>query len=83
MLQRFCRLRNVSAKVITIEDGVIMGGFGSAVLEALAAGGLANVQVTNLGIPDEFIEHGDVKHLHAFCQCDADAVVRTAQKMLA
>jgi 1-deoxy-D-xylulose-5-phosphate synthase len=70
-------------KVITIEDGVIMGGFGSAVLEALAASRLANVQVTNLGIPDEFIEQGDVKHLHAFYQCDADAVVRAAQKMIA
>ena len=69
-------------KVITIEDGVIMGGFGSAVLEALAAAGITNAQVTNLGIPDEFIEHGDVKHLYALCQCDADAVVRTAQKML-
>ena len=70
-------------KVITIEDGVIMGGFGSAVLEAFAAAGIANVQVTNLGIPDEFIEHGDVQHLHALHQCDADAVVRAAQKMIA
>ena len=69
-------------KVITIEDGVIMGGFGSAVLEALAAAGIANVQVTNLGIPDEFIEHGDVQHLHALYECDADAVVRAAQTML-
>ena len=66
-------------KVITIEDGVIMGGFGSAVLEALAAAGIKDVQVTNLGIPDEFIEHGDISHLYALCQCDADAIVRTAQ----
>ena len=70
-------------KVITIEDGVLMGGFGSAVLEALAAAGIGNIQVTNLGIPDEFIEHGDVQHLHALCQCDADAVVRAAQAMFA
>ena len=69
-------------KVITIEDGVIMGGFGSAVLEAIAAAGLKDVQIRNLGIPDEFIEHGDVQHLYALCQCDADAVVRTAQAML-
>ena len=69
-------------KVITIEDGVIMGGFGSAVLEALAGAGLKDVQIRNLGIPDEFIEHGDVQHLYALCQCDADAVVRTAQAML-
>ncbi|MYA58251.1 1-deoxy-D-xylulose-5-phosphate synthase [Candidatus Poribacteria bacterium] len=69
-------------KVITIEDGVIMGGFGSAVLEAIAAAGLKDVQIKNLGIPDEFIEHGDIQHLYALCQCDADAVVRTAQAML-
>ena len=69
-------------KVITIEDGVIMGGFGSAVLEAIAAAGLKDVQIRNLGIPDEFIEHGDIQHLYALCQCDADAVVRTAQEML-
>ena len=59
-------------KVITIEDGVIMGGFGSVVLEALAAAGIKNVQITNLGIPDEFIEHGDIQQLYALCQCDAD-----------
>jgi 1-deoxy-D-xylulose-5-phosphate synthase len=69
-------------KVITIEDGVVMGGFGSAVLEALAAAGLTDVQVTNLGIPDEFIEHGDVQHLYALCQCDATAVARAAKMML-
>jgi 1-deoxy-D-xylulose-5-phosphate synthase len=69
-------------KVITIEDGVIMGGFGSAVLEAIAAAGIRDVQIRNLGIPDEFIEHGDIQHLYALCQCDADAVVRTAQGML-
>lgn len=68
-------------KVITIEDGVVMGGFGSAVLEALAAGGIKDVQVTNLGIPDDFVEHGDVQYLYALCQCDADAIVRTAKAM--
>ena len=69
-------------KIITIEDGVVMGGFGSAVLEALAAAGMTDVQVTNLGIPDEFIEHGDVQHLYALCQCDATAVARAAKMML-
>lgn len=69
-------------KVITIEDGVVMGGFGSAVLEALAAAGLANVRVTTLGIPDAFIEHGDTEELYARCQCDAAAVVRVAEKMV-
>ena len=69
-------------KVITIEDGVLMGGFGSAVLEALAAAQITDVQVTNLGIPDEFIEHGDLQYLYMLCQCDAAAVIRAAEKML-
>jgi 1-deoxy-D-xylulose-5-phosphate synthase len=69
-------------KVITVEDGVVMGGFGSAVLEALAAADIADVQVTNLGIPDEFIEHGDVQHLYALCQCDANGIVRAAKAMV-
>ena len=68
-------------KVITVEDGVVMGGFGSAVLEALAAADITDVQVTNLGIPDAFIEHGAVDHLYALCQCDANAIVRAAKTM--
>ena len=68
-------------KVITVEDGVVMGGFGSAVLEALAAADVTNVQVTNLGIPDAFIEHGDVQHLYALCQCDATGIARAAKAM--
>ena len=68
-------------KVITVEDGVVMGGFGSAVLEALAAADVTDVHVTNLGIPDEFIEHGDVQHLYALCQCDANAIARAAKMM--
>ena len=69
-------------KVITIEDGVVMGGFGSAVLEAIAEAGIANMQVTNLGIPDEFIEHGETQQLYALCQCDATAIVRAAKTMI-
>ena len=69
-------------RVITVEDGVVMGGFGSAVLEALAAADITDVQVTNLGIPDEFIEHGDAQHLYALCQCDATAIARAAKMMI-
>ena len=44
--------------IVTVEEGCIMGGAGSAVLECLAAAGLT-VPVLQLGLPDEFIEHGD------------------------
>ena len=68
-------------KVITVEDGVLAGGFGSAILEAIADHGLTGVQVKRLGIPDQFIEHGDVKTLYQLCGIDTDAIVREGLKL--
>ena len=68
-------------KVITVEDGVLMGGFGSAVLEMLAEGGLTDVQAKRLGIPDQFIEHGDVQTLYEQCGLDTEAIVREGSKL--
>ena len=51
-------------RLVTLEEGVLAGGVGSAVLELLNASGLLQeVQVLNLGIPDEFVPHGDKKYL--------------------
>lgn len=63
-------------KIITVEDGVLMGGFGSAVLEALAAEAITDVRVTSLGVPDRFIEHGDVKTLYDRYGYDTEAIIR-------
>lgn len=60
-------------KIITVEDGCIQGGFGSAVLEFLADKNLA-IPVERLGIPDEFIEHGTQKELWKECKYDAKAI---------
>lgn len=68
-------------KVVTVEDGVLMGGFGSAILEMFADYGLTKVQVKRLGIPDQFIDHGDVDALYHLCGCDADAIVREGLKL--
>ena len=67
-------------KVLTVEDGVLMGGFGSAVLEVLADRG-SEVAVKRLGIPDRFIEHGDVDTLYDVCGCDQAAVVREGLRL--
>lgn len=56
-------------KIITIEDGVIKGGFGSAILEFSAQYNYAST-IKTLGIPDEFIEHGTVEELQRFCKID-------------
>ena len=56
-----------TGRVITLEEHAVMGGFGSAVLECLAAQGLSGVAVKVLGIPDEFVDHGSVgKQLDSF-----------------
>ncbi len=68
-------------KVITVEDGVLMGGFGSAILEMFADYGLTKIQVKRLGIPDQFIDHGDVNALYHLCGCDADGIVREGSKL--
>ena len=69
-------------KVITVEDGVLAGGFGSAVLEMLADRGISGVSVKRLGIPDEFVTHGDVKTLYHHCGYDEDAIVREGLKLV-
>jgi 1-deoxy-D-xylulose-5-phosphate synthase len=55
--------------IITIEDGVVKGGFGSAILEFSAQHNY-NSTIKTLGIPDEFIEHGTVEELQQYCQID-------------
>jgi 1-deoxy-D-xylulose-5-phosphate synthase len=69
-------------KVITVEDGVLMGGFGSGVLEMLTDNGLTDVQVKRLGIPDKFIEHGDVQALYEQCGLDTEAIVREGLQLV-
>jgi 1-deoxy-D-xylulose-5-phosphate synthase len=60
-------------KVITVEDGCIQGGVGSAVLEFMADHNYS-AQVKRLGIPDEYIEHGEQAELWAECGYDANAI---------
>jgi len=64
---------------VTIEDGVILGGAGSACLEALAAMGI-NKPLLQLGLPDSFIEHGDYKLLMAGCGLNAEGILKSIQE---
>jgi 1-deoxy-D-xylulose-5-phosphate synthase len=67
-------------KVITVEDGCIQGGMGSAVLEFMADHGYAT-QVIRLGIPDAYVEHGEQPELWAECGYDADSIAQTVRKL--
>ena len=68
-------------KVITVENGTVMGGMGSAVLEFMAENSY-HAQVKRLGIPDQFIEHGTQKELYTECLFDVDAIVKTVKSLL-
>jgi 1-deoxy-D-xylulose-5-phosphate synthase len=68
-------------KIITVEDGVIKGGFGSAVLEFMSEHRYS-AEVIRLGIPDKFIEHGTPKELYHECRFDADAIVETVHELM-
>lgn len=59
--------------LVTVEEGCIMGGAGSAVAEALAAAGIVK-PLLQLGLPDRFIDHGEVSHLLASCGLDAEGI---------
>ena len=67
-------------KLITVEDGCVEGGFGSAVLEFMAAHGYKN-DVRMLGIPDRIVEHGTLRELHQECGYDATSIVAAARAM--
>jgi len=69
--------------VVTVEEGALMGGFGSAVLEAASDAGLETVHVRRLGIPDQFIEHGTRQELLADLGLDADGIAMACRKMAA
>ncbi|RYD55121.1 MAG: 1-deoxy-D-xylulose-5-phosphate synthase [Sphingobacteriales bacterium] len=68
-------------KIITVEDGTIVGGFGSAVLEFMAAHNYTP-EVKMLGIPDRIVEHGKPEELHRECEYDALAIANAVREMV-
>jgi 1-deoxy-D-xylulose-5-phosphate synthase len=68
------------SKIVTVEDGCIEGGMGSAILEFMADNNY-NAEVVRLGIPDQFIEHGEQPELWAECGYDAVAIAEQVKKM--
>ena len=69
-------------KIITVEDGTIVGGLGSAVLEFMALHNYAP-EVKILGIPDKIVEHGKPEQLHKECGYDAQAIAKAVRDMVA
>jgi 1-deoxy-D-xylulose-5-phosphate synthase len=69
------------SKVITVEDGCIQGGFGSAVLEFMVDNKYHS-EVVRLGIPDRYVHHGTVEELQAECGFDLNGIVAAVEKMI-
>ncbi len=68
-------------KIITVEDGTVVGGFGSAVAEFMTLHGYkADLKI--LGIPDRIVEHGTLKELHRECGYDAEAIAAAVREMM-
>ena len=62
-------------RIVTIEDGVLKGGMGSAILEFMADNGYTPT-VRRIGLPDKFVEHGPVKDLHRLCGMDEEGIYK-------
>jgi 1-deoxy-D-xylulose-5-phosphate synthase len=71
-----------TGRVLTVEENVLLGGFGSAVLEVLQERGLFSVRVRRLGIPDLFVEHGPQSLLRAKYGIDEQGIFRAVKEMI-
>ena len=69
------------AFVLTVEEGCLMGGFGSAVLEAASEMGLDTSRLKRLGIPDRFIEHGERSELLADLRLNATGIAAACREL--
>jgi len=75
------QIANRFSKIITVEDGTIVGGFGSAVLEFMAENNYSP-EVKMLGIPDRLVEHGKPEELHHECGYDAKGIADAVKEIV-
>lgn len=69
-------------KIVTVENGTITGGLGSAILEYLSEKNLQNIDVTRIGLPDNFVTHGSVKDLNRLCEIDVEGISKRLEAIL-
>lgn len=68
-------------KIITVEDGVISAGFGSAIIEFMADNGYSS-SIFRLGVPDKFIEHGTLSDLYRECGFDTEGILQKVHELV-
>jgi len=69
-------------KILTVEEQVLAGGFGSAILELANTNGLYDIQIKRLGLPDNFIEHGSQKRMRNIYKLDSHGIAEKALEFL-
>jgi len=77
-----CEIASSFKKIITVEENVLMGGFGSAVLELFEEAGISGVAVKRLGIGDEFVEHATQAQLRKKHGIDAEGIANAVRKIV-
>jgi 1-deoxy-D-xylulose-5-phosphate synthase len=80
LVKRFCK---PGANVITVEEGSLAGGFGSAIMERVAELGIENVRFHRIGIPDEYVHHGSQDVLRAQYDLHPEGIARRVREFLA
>ena len=78
LLHQICKKHKI---IITVEDGAMVGGFGSAVLEFVSEHNYS-VQIKRLGVPDRFVMQGTLQELYSECGYDAEGITRTVKNLL-
>jgi len=69
-------------KLVTVEENVLQGGFGSAVLECIYDNGLSQCRIKRIGVDDTFVEHGPLAALRSRCGLDAEAIAQAARSVV-
>ena len=77
-----CSLASETKRVITVEENVLQGGFGSAVLELFEQRKLTGIEVKRLGIPDNFVEQGSQDGLRRKYGIDAEGILQASEALL-
>ena len=75
-----CKLAVKTKRMVTVEENVLQGGFGSAILEIIEEEGIDNVQLKRIGIPDEFVEQGSPKIMRKKYGLNAEGISGTIKK---
>jgi len=81
-MELISELANKTGRILTVEENVIAGGFGSAILEELTQSGAEGFKLRMLGLPDRFIEQGPQALLRKGLGLDAEGIAKEAQALI-